>query len=53
MTPNPKTLPADALAVKAVQLMEEHRITSLMVVGDDQKLAGVVHIHALVKAGLD
>lgn len=54
MTRNPKTVPADLLAVEALRLMEEHAITSLFVVAGagSFQVRGVVHIHDLVKAGL-
>ena len=35
MHPGPRTLRSDALAVEAVTLMEQYRITSVLVVDDD------------------
>jgi arabinose-5-phosphate isomerase len=35
------------LAVEALRLMEERKITSLVVVGADSVVAGVVHLHDL------
>ncbi len=53
MTRYPKTLPADALAARAVALMEQHSITSLFVLEDGaRKPLGVVHLHDLLKAGI-
>ncbi len=53
MTRNPKTISADALAAKAVTVMEQHSITSLFVLEDGgQKPLGIVHLHDLVKAGV-
>jgi arabinose-5-phosphate isomerase len=53
MTRYPKTIPADALAARAVALMEQHSITSLFVLEDGaRKPLGVVHLHDLLKAGI-
>ena len=47
MTRNPKTITAGEFAATALALMEEKKITSLMVVGSDQRLEGIVHLHDL------
>jgi arabinose-5-phosphate isomerase len=47
---NPRSLHPDQLAVEAVELMEQHRINQLLVVGEDGKLAGALHIHDLTRA---
>jgi arabinose-5-phosphate isomerase len=47
MTVNPKTIPEQELATKALNLMEEMRITSLIVLDDQKKIKGVIHIHDL------
>ncbi|MBI4490518.1 MAG: KpsF/GutQ family sugar-phosphate isomerase [Deltaproteobacteria bacterium] len=53
MTRNPKTIPADALAARAVALMEQYSITSLFILrGGDRKPTGIVHLHDLLKAGI-
>lgn len=53
MTPNPKTISRSALAVEALELMENHSITSLFVVeAPGGPVCGVVHIHHLVRLGL-
>ena len=51
MTRNPKKIGADALAAEALQKMEQHSITSLFVM-DGEKVAGIVHLHDLLKAGV-
>lgn len=51
MTRNPKKVGADALAAEALQKMEQHSITSLFVM-DGEKVAGIVHLHDLLKAGV-
>ncbi|MEM7276722.1 MAG: KpsF/GutQ family sugar-phosphate isomerase [Pseudomonadota bacterium] len=50
--PGCKSISADLLAVEAVKLLEDYKITSLLVVDDDQKLIGAVHIHDLLRAGV-
>ncbi len=52
MTRNPKTIEGDALAAKAVQIMESCSITSLVILNDSKKPIGVVHLHDLLKAGV-
>ena len=47
MTPNPLTISRTALAVEALRIMEAHRITSVVVVDEDRKVEGVVHLHDL------
>jgi len=47
-----RTIQADALAAKAVQTMEQFSITSLVVVDEQNRLAGVVHLHDLLKRGV-
>ena len=53
MTRNPKTIPADALAARAVAIMEKHSITSLFILENGgSRPVGVVHLHDLLKAGI-
>ena len=52
MTSHPKTIPAQMLAAKAVQIMEEHSITSLVVVEEDKKILGIIHLHDLLRSGI-
>lgn len=47
MTRNPKTIGAEEFAATALALMEEKKITSLMVVDAGGKLKGIVHLHDL------
>jgi arabinose-5-phosphate isomerase len=47
MSPEPTCVNADALATEALRLMEEGKITSLMVVDRDGRPEGVVHLHDL------
>jgi len=50
MHPNPRRIGVDALAVEAADLMEQHRITSVLVVDDDQRLVGTLNSNDLMRA---
>jgi arabinose-5-phosphate isomerase len=52
MTHNPVTIQADKMAVEAAQLMETHKIHSLLVVDSDDRLTGALNIHDLLRAGV-
>jgi arabinose-5-phosphate isomerase len=47
MTKNPRTIAAGEFAATALALMEEKKITSLMVVSGSGRLEGIVHLHDL------
>lgn len=47
MTRNPKTIAPGEFAATALALMEEKKITSLMVVDGSSRLLGIVHLHDL------
>jgi arabinose-5-phosphate isomerase len=47
MTRNPTTLPRTELAASALRVMEEKKITSVLIVDGGGRLEGVVHIHDL------
>lgn len=47
MSKNPVTIEADALAGAALNLMEQRKITSIVVVDGERRVAGVVHLHDL------
>ena len=50
MHPNPRTIRGDALAVEAAELMEQHRITSVLVVDADGRLCGALNSNDLMRA---
>ncbi len=52
MTRNPKVISRDALAVKALNIMEKYSITSLVVVDEENRVEGVIHLHDLLKSGI-
>ncbi len=47
MTGNPVTIGRSLLAVEALRIMETHKITSVVVVDEAQRVVGVVHLHDL------
>jgi arabinose-5-phosphate isomerase len=47
---SPRTIRADALAAAAAELMEAHRITSVVVVDDEDRLVGALTIGDLMRA---
>ena len=51
MNDAPKTMPHDALAVQAFQLMEKHSISQIMVM-DGEDYAGIVHLHDILREGI-
>jgi len=48
----PKWIEEHNLATKALQLMEEYSITSLVVSKNGKKIDGIIHLHDLLKAGI-
>ena len=52
MSKNPKVTDKDYLASFALQLMENHKITSLIIADKEKKPIGIVHLHDLVNLGL-
>ncbi len=52
MSKNPKVIEKDFLASFALQHMENHKITSLIVVDKLKKPIGILHLHDLVNLGL-
>ena len=58
MTKNPIKIEKNTLATKALSIMNEKKITSLLVVSEKdykkekQTLKGIIHIHVLLKNGI-
>ncbi len=50
MHPRPRTIRHDVLAVEAAELMEQHRITSVLVIDPAGKLCGMVNSNDLMRA---
>ncbi|TBN19128.1 KpsF/GutQ family sugar-phosphate isomerase [Hyunsoonleella pacifica] len=51
MSKNPKRISSDAMAIDAKEIMEDFGITQLLV-EDNGKYEGVIHLHDLVKEGI-
>ena len=47
MTPDPITIDKEDLAAKALNIMEERRVTSLVVTNRQKHVKGLVHLHDL------
>lgn len=52
MIGSPKVIGPEALAAKALQIMEKHAITSLVVLDEDRTVTGVIHMHDILRAGI-
>ncbi len=52
MSRNPKTIEEEALAAKALNRMEFHNITCLIVPNGNKEPVGILHLHDLLKAGV-
>ena len=51
MSPTPKMISEDKLAIDALDMMEKHLITTLVVVDDASRFVGVLHLHDLLGRG--
>ena len=52
MSPNPKTINQDILAVEALTIMESTAITALVVEDEKGHPTGVLHLHDILRAGV-
>ncbi len=52
MSPNPRRIAPDALAVEALELVNRLRITALIVADADERPVGLVHVHDLLTLGV-
>ena len=52
MGKNPKTISDDAMAIDALNTMENNSITQMLVVDNNNNYVGVVHLHDLIKEGI-
>ena len=50
MSRQPKSINPDRLAVEAARMMEDHKISALIVVDDAQRVVGALNIHDLLRA---
>lgn len=51
MSPNPKRIEAEAMAIDALEVMETNGISQLLV-EENGKYSGIVHLHDLIKEGI-
>jgi len=52
MTRSPKSVREDVMATAALALMQEHKISALVVVDAQQRVTGALNMHDLLRAGL-
>ena len=52
MTSTCQTIPKNTLAVDALSLMQENKITSLVVTDSSNTIEGILHLHDLLQAGV-
>ena len=52
MTRGPVSIPPGTLAAEALNIMEQRKITSIVVVDGSRRVAGVLHLHELWRTGL-
>lgn len=52
MSSDCKTIDANQLATEALRLMEDNKITTLVIVDDTKKPLGVIHIHDILAKGI-
>ncbi len=52
MKRNPRTIAEDALAVEAVQIMEQFKVNGLFAVNETGQLRGALNMHDLLRAGV-
>lgn len=52
MSTSPKTIDVDAMAVEALDTLENNNITQILVTDTNNNYVGVVHLHDLIKEGI-
>lgn len=52
MTPGGRTVSADMLAAEALRIMDDFKISALVVVDDQHRPVGALHLHDLLRAGV-
>jgi len=52
MTKEPKVIDEEELAAKALQVMESHAITSLLIIDPQRQVKGILHMHDILKSGV-
>jgi arabinose-5-phosphate isomerase len=49
---NPKTIAKEAMAIEALETLENNNITQILVTDHQENYVGVVHLHDLIKEGI-
>lgn len=52
MSPSPKTIGLNAMAIDALDALENFDITQILVTNEEDQYMGVVHLHDLIKEGI-
>ncbi len=52
MGKNPKMISQDAMAIEALETLENNNITQILITDDQKTYVGVVHLHDLIKEGI-
>ena len=52
MSVNPKVININAMAIEAMQTMENNNISQLIAIDDNSNYKGIIHIHDLIKEGI-
>jgi arabinose-5-phosphate isomerase len=52
MNHTPKTILADTMAVKALEVLQQHSIMQLIVVDEGNNYLGIIHLHDLIREGI-
>lgn len=52
MSKHPKIIPLNTLAAEALRIMENYKITSLIVANERHHPIGIVHLHDILRAGV-
>ena len=53
MNTSAKRIQSSALAVEGFQLMENNKISQLLVIDENGKYCGIIHLHDLLSAGIN
>jgi len=52
LTASPKIIGKNELAIKAANIMEKHKITSVVITDDMNRPTGIIHMHDILAAGI-
>jgi len=52
MSTKPKVIQYDAMAIEALQIMEDHNISQLIAIDKKDSYKGIIHLHDLMKEGV-